>query len=108
MTAHQYDLLLALSKSIRTLRSFTHAATLEQIRISPHVVELNLGKLVDAGYVKQIGSSYGITGLGMKQLDLSTPQPRAAISAEAFKGTRWNIRRGGEDHAAHRSFGTLC
>jgi hypothetical protein len=108
MTPHQYDLLRALSKGPRTLRSFTHSPTVEQTRVSPYVIELNMGKLVAAGYVLQIGPHYALTNEGAKQIDLATPQPKLAIPKETFAGTRWNIRAGGEDFLRCKSVGEGC
>ena len=108
MTSHQYALLRALSRGPRTLRSFTHAETLEQIRISPAVIEHNLARLVDAGYVALYGSHYYITDEGAAQIDLSLPTAPQPISTENYSGTKWRIRLGGEDFLKHKSFGTLC
>jgi hypothetical protein len=108
MTPHQYDLLRALSKGPRTLRSFTHSPTVEQTRVSPFVIELNMGKLVAAGFVMQMGLLYALTNEGAKQIDLATPQPKLAIPTETFKGTVFRIRPGGEDHLKHASRGERC
>jgi hypothetical protein len=105
MTPHQYDLLRALSKGPRTLRSFTHSPTVEQTRVSPFVIELNMKKLVHAGFVRQAGPHYSITREGLAEVDLATPTPPVGYPRENFTGTKWQIRPGGEDHLKHSSHG---
>jgi hypothetical protein len=108
MTGHQYDLLRALSKGPRTLRSFTHSPTVEQTRVSPFVIELNMGKLVAAGFVTVTGPMHFITKAGLAEIDLATPTPPVGYPRENFTGTKWQIRPGGEDHLKHASFGESC
>jgi hypothetical protein len=108
MTGHMYELLRALSKGPRTLRSFTHSPTVEQTRVSPFVIEMNMKKLVHAGYVLQMGNLYALTNAGKAEIDLATPQPKLAIPTETFKGTVFRIRPGGEDHLKHASRGERC
>jgi hypothetical protein len=108
MSPHQYDLLRALSKAPRTLRSFTHAPSVEQTRVSPYVVELNMGKLIAAGFVSVTGPMHFITAKGRAEVDLSTPTPPQPISKENYKPPVWNVRAGAFDHLQHASTGDSC
>jgi hypothetical protein len=107
MTGHQYEILRALSKGPRTLRSFTHSPTVEQTRVSPFVIELNMGKLVAAGYVLQIGPHFAITNAGKAEIDLGTPQPKLPIALGPWKPKPWNPPREGSGRM-YDSFGEGC
>jgi hypothetical protein len=108
VTGHMYELLRALSKNPRTLRSFTHSPTVEQTRVSPFVIELNMKKLVHAGFVMQMGNLYALTNDGKAQIDLATPQPPRPISTEVYKPPVWHVRSGALDHLQHASTGDSC
>jgi hypothetical protein len=105
MTGHMYELLRALSKGPRTLRSFTHSPSVEQTRVSPFVIELNMKKLVHAGFVRQAGPHYSITREGLAEVDLATPTPPVGYPRENYKPPVWNLRQGADDHLQHSSHG---
>jgi hypothetical protein len=107
MTGHQYDLLRGLLAGARSLRSFTHASTLEQVRVSPSVIELNMGKLVAAGLVTRAGNLFALTRDGAKAADLATPTPKLPFSSEVWKASPWEPPRAGSGRM-YESIGTPC
>ena len=89
-------------------RSFTHGDS----AIAPHVVEMYLTAMVDAGLIRLDGDIYSVTEAGADYLDSlpkMTPGPMYGPWSvkEKYKSPAWPARSGAFDHLRHKSLGAV-
>ena len=108
MNTHQEQILRAACKRPVRVRDFTEGSNV--LQVAPRFVEQYLSQLEVSGLVYKRGEQFFATSAGRDRVAakddaIGLAEKRAFNTAGIYRGERWNVRAGGEQHKQYRSRG---
>lgn len=108
MTPNSYEqkIMRAASQRPVTTRTFTEGS--QVLGVAPRFVEVYFNRLLEGGFIYQRSGQCFITKLGLVYLegrDLVEADIKRHVPSGVYRGEKWILRNGAEDHKKFPSLG---